>query len=197
MTLVATDITHSLAERVRDWSKQERDLAIALRGLHVVAPSPSPPTPSPDFMVPGHLAPNVSNDSPSVFNERSDWLGGPVPVTGVTTGEREGRPIPAAHPVPSAHTDVASAATQPAVPQVAPAAAVPLGPFDDFIAAMTGTGLTPAAPSAPLPPPGRFMVRVAPVGKPHRATKRNYDYFEELNVRLAEQAAAREQNGLQ
>jgi hypothetical protein len=28
------------------------------------------------------------------------------------------------------------------------------------------------------------MVRVAPVKKPHRATKRNYDYFEELNNSL-------------
>ena len=29
------------------------------------------------------------------------------------------------------------------------------------------------------------MVRVAPVGQPHRATKRDYDYFEELNAKLA------------
>jgi hypothetical protein len=29
------------------------------------------------------------------------------------------------------------------------------------------------------------MVRVAPVGRPHRATKRNYDYFEALNSNLA------------
>jgi hypothetical protein len=34
------------------------------------------------------------------------------------------------------------------------------------------------------------MVRVAPVGQPHRATKRNYDYFEELNARLAARSAS-------
>jgi hypothetical protein len=29
------------------------------------------------------------------------------------------------------------------------------------------------------------MVRVAKVGRPHRATRRNYDYFEDLNAALA------------
>jgi hypothetical protein len=28
------------------------------------------------------------------------------------------------------------------------------------------------------------MVRVTPVDRPHRSTKRNYDYFEELNAQL-------------
>ena len=35
------------------------------------------------------------------------------------------------------------------------------------------------------PLPERFMVRVATTGRPHRATKRNYDYFDELNASLA------------
>jgi hypothetical protein len=30
------------------------------------------------------------------------------------------------------------------------------------------------------------MMRVASVDRPHRATKRNYDYFEELNAALAD-----------
>jgi hypothetical protein len=29
------------------------------------------------------------------------------------------------------------------------------------------------------------MVRVSPVDRPHRSTKRDYDYFEELNAQLA------------
>jgi len=43
-------------------------------------------------------------------------------------------------------------------------------------------------PNRPLPPLSRFKVRVAPVSKPSRPTKRNYDYFEELNAALAERA---------
>ena len=71
--------------------------------------------------------------------------------------------------------------------------AEPTGPFDDFIAAVSETG--PPAPMAPLPPPSRFMVRVSTVRQPHRATKRNYDYFEELNAKLAAQSVARQQRG--
>jgi len=29
------------------------------------------------------------------------------------------------------------------------------------------------------------MLRVSPVARPHRATKRNYDYFDRLNAELA------------
>jgi len=57
--------------------------------------------------------------------------------------------------------------------------------FDDLIAAVTGT----SAPAEPVvrPPRSRYMVRVARVGRPHRPTRRNYDYFEELNAKLAAQ----------
>ncbi|MGH9205948.1 MAG: hypothetical protein ACRD1G_05235 [Acidimicrobiales bacterium] len=35
-----------------------------------------------------------------------------------------------------------------------------------------------------VPPPSRFMVRVSPTARPHRATKRNYDYFDDLTAAL-------------
>ena len=73
----------------------------------------------------------------------------------------------------------------------------PAGPFDDFIAAVTKSTSGPETPPPPLPPPSRFMVRVAAVGKPHRSTKRNYDYFEALNASLATQAAQRRQHNSQ
>ena len=59
--------------------------------------------------------------------------------------------------------------------------------FDDLVAAITGASV-PAEP-ATRPPRSRYMVRVAEVGKPHRPTRRNYDYFEELNAKLAAQFA--------
>jgi hypothetical protein len=43
----------------------------------------------------------------------------------------------------------------------------------------------PDASSVVRPPPSRFMLRVTPTGRPHRPTKRNYDYFDELTSRLA------------
>lgn len=60
-----------------------------------------------------------------------------------------------------------------------------LSPFDDLIAAVTSarTARLATQPTSP-----RFMVRVADVGRPHRSTKRSYDYFSELNTLLAERA---------
>jgi hypothetical protein len=58
-------------------------------------------------------------------------------------------------------------------------------PFNDVVAAVTGASITRLDRSVPLPPSGRFRVRVARVGKPHRPTKRNYDYFDDLNAALA------------
>src|ERR1700676_1115578 len=60
------------------------------------------------------------------------------------------------------------------------------GPFDDIIAAVASPRGGRARPRGPLPPPSRFMMRVAPVDRPHRATKRNYDYFGELNAALSQ-----------
>jgi hypothetical protein len=54
--------------------------------------------------------------------------------------------------------------------------------FDDLLDVVTNAT---DAPDRPLPPPSRFMVRVARVSKPHRVTKRDYNYFEELNATLA------------
>jgi hypothetical protein len=59
------------------------------------------------------------------------------------------------------------------------------GPFDDLFEAVTRSS---GWPNRPLPRPSRFMVRVAAVPKPHRATKRDYDYFTELNAALAAKA---------
>lgn len=58
----------------------------------------------------------------------------------------------------------------------------PLSAFEEMISAVA---FHKTAPAQLLAPPSRYMVRVAPVGKPHRATKRKYDYFETLNVLLA------------
>jgi hypothetical protein len=226
MTQAATQITLSVADRVRDWSRQERDLAMALRGLQ---PAPSPSEAPARVLPEGSLSVHVA--SPRVIDAPVPWVEQPVGSLGsyevapaVTPAPR---PVQAsATPVPMEtlmspqvgtlggpsvdmfedHTAPYSVeATTPAMPtvpdpQVAPIAprapvppAPPVGPFDEFIAAVTDPETDHRAPAGPLPPPSRFMVRVSPVGQPHRATKRNYDYFEELNARLAAQAAARQQ----
>lgn len=64
----------------------------------------------------------------------------------------------------------------------------PTSQFDDVIAAVSESPTQRASRLGPPPPPERFRVRVAPVGRPHRTTKRNYDYFEELNTKLAARA---------
>jgi hypothetical protein len=63
-----------------------------------------------------------------------------------------------------------------------PASRLPTTPFDEVFAAVSTDA---NEPPAVLPPRSRFMVRVAKVGRPHRATRRNYDYFEDLNAALA------------
>jgi hypothetical protein len=60
---------------------------------------------------------------------------------------------------------------------------VPLSPFEDLIAAVAKPAITRS--TGPPPPPDRFRVRVAEVGRPHRTTKRKYDYFEDLNADIA------------
>jgi hypothetical protein len=66
---------------------------------------------------------------------------------------------------------------------IPPEAEEPSTPFDDLVTAVS-TSRRAKKLVGPLPPPRRFMVRVAAVSKPHRSTKRNYDYFEELNASL-------------
>jgi len=58
-------------------------------------------------------------------------------------------------------------------------------PFDDLISAVSSRSVDLARQRGTLPPQSRFMVRVSPVDRPHRSTKRDYDYFEELNAQLA------------
>jgi hypothetical protein len=63
-----------------------------------------------------------------------------------------------------------------------------LGPFDELFEVVSKPNQDTLQPDRPLPPLNRFRVRVAPVAKSPRPTKRNYDYFEELNAALAERA---------
>jgi hypothetical protein len=63
-----------------------------------------------------------------------------------------------------------------------------LGPFDELFEVVSKPTRSSLRPDRPLPPLTRFRVRVAPVPKSPRPTKRNYDYFEELNAALAERA---------
>ena len=73
----------------------------------------------------------------------------------------------------------ASRRTPPSPPHVAASA------FDEMISAVAFVHTTPLHERGTLAPPSRYMVRVARVEKPHRTTKRNYDYFEMLNAALA------------
>ena len=63
----------------------------------------------------------------------------------------------------------------------------PPSPFDELVAAVSESPAERWRRSGPPPPPERFRVRVASVGRPHRATKRNYDYFEDLSAALDRQ----------
>jgi hypothetical protein len=187
MTQVATQITLSLADRVRDWSRQERDLAIAIRGCAAPRPRPAPAT-----VLPERAEPTVCESSPSVIDEPIPWIRPDSGYPSFRWIDREPRFYKSDHLV--TRTEPAGPPGffddgEPAVPLDPPA--VRPGPFDDFFDAVTGSAIGPTQPMAPLPPPTRFMLRVARVGQPHRATKRNYDYFEELNANLAAQAAAR------
>jgi len=72
-------------------------------------------------------------------------------------------------------------ATRPQMPRA-------YSPFDAVFAAVASASDTVEAEAPRVEPPrSRFMVRVAKIGSPHRPTRRNYDYFEELNEALAVQ----------
>jgi hypothetical protein len=70
--------------------------------------------------------------------------------------------------------------------QSAPRADLPLGPFDDLIASVSAPVRPVELDASKLPPPSRFMVRASRLDRPHRPTKRNYNYFEKLKADLAE-----------
>ena len=68
----------------------------------------------------------------------------------------------------------------------------PVTPFDDLVSSVTST-LTDGPRRPDVPPPSRFMVRVARTARPHRVTKRNYDYFDELTTALDAMESERRQ----
>ena len=68
MTQAATEITLSVAERVRDWSRQERDLAMAIRGPRVTRC----PSPESSLVLPQHFAPSVLIPAPLVAEGQDD-----------------------------------------------------------------------------------------------------------------------------
>jgi hypothetical protein len=80
-------------------------------------------------------------------------------------------------------------------PVVEASGQTPVGPspiaslFDEVVAAIARPRFDIDS-SGVRPPPSRFMVRVAQVGMPARATKRNYNYFQELDAVLAERHLA-------
>ena len=99
-------------------------------------------------------------------------------------------------PIECVLTDVVKAETPEVIPRppgsfdpfqefFTPSMRAPTNPFDDFIAAVSTSPTGRPRPVGPLPPRSRFMMRVATVDRPHRSTKRNYDYFEELKAALA------------
>jgi len=76
---------------------------------------------------------------------------------------------------------------EPVIPEVGrpvtPEVGRPVTLFDDLVSSVT-SALTDVPRLPVVPPPSRFMVRVARTARPHRATKRNYDYFDELTAAL-------------
>ena len=60
-----------------------------------------------------------------------------------------------------------------------------MDPFSDLIEVVSSDQSLALQQAAFHLPTSRFMVRVATVPQPHRATKRNYNYFEALNAALA------------
>ncbi len=200
MTSEATGIALSVADRVRDWSRQERDLAIMLRSFHAgVTPlKPSIPASREVASLPtfGPLT-DVRSDSP-IQQQSQEWEGWTdtstnhhstpidtsVTLAATTPSGLSGWSTGGLEPLDHSRDIIENAHDATSETRVEPA-----GPFDEFIAAVTDTSPASPASIAPLPPPSRFMVRVAQVGQPHRTTKRNYDYFEELNARLARQSA--------
>jgi hypothetical protein len=206
MTREVTGIALSVADQVRDWSRQERNLAITLRALHTSVLLPVPCDPVVREVVPLSLF-GPQSDVPSDRSlersprERPNWPS--LPADDISLPARPPGEMTVADPV-RVEPKVAVETFEPldydieCVVSTDPAASdmpvVASGPFDAFIAAVSDSTATPPVPMAPLPPPSRFMVRVAQVAPPHRATKRNYDYFEELNIRLAAQSAAHPQS---
>ncbi len=155
MTQVATQITLSVSDRIRDWSRQERDLAIALRGLHLDTPRPALP-------LDDGVAPSLHNSSLSVDN-------GPI--------HRDELPIEATQFDNSARANTAPPAIIPCSP-IADGAdgAKKVGHFYGFSAAQQPEPVEPAEPEPPVVPPGPFdhsspRFRIQPLGPVHRQSR--------------------------
>ncbi len=63
-----------------------------------------------------------------------------------------------------------------------------LNPFGEILALAGPADEEPKR----VPPPSRYMVRVATIEPPHRMTKRNYNYFKDLDDALAARADGEE-----
>ncbi len=68
---------------------------------------------------------------------------------------------------------------------------VPSSAFAELIATLSAEQKKRDEPRHYAAPPSRFMVREVKVGRAHRSTKRNYDYFEDLNAALERQRSER------
>jgi hypothetical protein len=159
----------NVAERIRICADHQRSLVAMFSGIRQGAPTESPARPSEStretamsvatLSAPPDAHRAAPSDPTQCLDPRStDWIAlDSVELMHVST-QIDG------------NTDTA-ATEQPSTS------------FDDLVTAVS-TSRRARKLLGPLPPARRFMVRVAPVSKPHRSTKRNYDYFEELNASL-------------
>lgn len=174
----ATEGFEAAAARIRAWSEAERVLIGALR---------TPRTGSGQYPGGDAGAPEPGLGHPNtIVGDDGDWHAW-EPVAGPSTLLTLGT-VPRPFPAPGGATvdDPWSGLLNgyPSRLEGGPEGRVP-GPFDTLFAAVTSGNPRKSPPAGPLPPQSRYMVRVARVKGPHRGTKRNYNYFEELERRLA------------
>jgi len=193
-----TDLPASLAlgrvaAQIEAWADREQKLAGALAGcrppllprdgvgLAVRAGSPSDHV-SADHP-PAHR--NLGRISAGDCAPQTTMITVPVPpaltVEGAPLGHEPTVPSTAAMVAPAPLRTDASLDFDRALDPGPIGPALSSGPFDDLFDSFTGG----TVPDRPLPPPDRFRVRVAQVPKAHRVTKRDYDYFKELDAALA------------
>lgn len=155
----------SITDQLRVSSRRRSEFSGFISGL---APSARPFSPNPEFLV-----------ESSVPGDSSIALA--LPSTQVSLPVRISDPVVApSHPAPSEN---------PLDALVRSVSSSPADSFDNPIEALMrsmneASGGAPQ-PAGDPPPVSRYMVRVARTGQLHRRTKRNYDYFNELNVALA------------
>lgn len=168
------------ADRIRNWSQREKELAGKLATLRE----------------PGATSNKTAPTDPEVVEEGGTpaaavQLPDPFPLVEVPWDPTSLDPWEPAAGTPFEHPSSESTgrtAAGPASPGLEGSTARSAGPFDGLFEAVSEQSPDSLRPAGPLPPPTRFRVRVAPVTKSRRPTKRNYDYFEKLNAKLADQA---------